>query len=220
LERGVYPAAYQAMFQWYETKGFQNIFLHYINVASANREYLSHNVTILLAFNSVSTELDNKQLPAFLDRFTEFATSTFSGNDTKVSDAGFVDVEKVLDSCIDQFDFYAHNLITLAWILRCKSHLSKFQYESMLSNLYIQANSPLEDPDDSVDTVLWGQCHQKYDSNVFVDTIKGLVFKYTSNLHQVTLADALCFLQSTFPDKTEELGRIAKYHCYLLEKTI
>jgi hypothetical protein len=89
----------------------------------------------------------------------------------------------------------------------------------MLSNLYMQANSPLADPGDAVDPEIWGQCHQKYDSSVFVDTIKGLVFKFTSNLHQVTLADALCFLQSIFPDRTEELGRIAKYHCHLLEKS-
>ncbi|CAE6936487.1 hypothetical protein [Vibrio sp. B1FLJ16] len=218
LERGIYPAAYQAMSQWHETKGFQDIFSYYVKDASSTREYLSHNVTILLALNCVYAELESQQIPAFLDRFTEFVTSTFSKSEARVSERVIVEVDKVLESCISQFGFFGHNLITLAWILRCKDSLSESQYESMLSNLYVQANSPLEDPDDEINMNLWDQCQNSHGSEAFVNSTKALVYNYTSNLHQVTLADALCFLQSTFPEQTGELGRIVEYHCCLLEK--
>ncbi|ELI5413123.1 TPA: hypothetical protein ACX3DO_004496 [Vibrio parahaemolyticus] len=218
LERGIYPAAYQAMCQWHETKGFKDIFSYYVKDASSTREYLSHNVTILLALNCVYAELESKQIPAFLDRFTEFVTSTFSKNDARKGESGVVDVDKVLGSCLSQFGFFGHNLITLAWVLRCKDSLSESQYGSMLSNLYLQANSPLEDPDDEININIWEQCLDSYSSEAFVNTAKALVYNYTSNLHQVTLADAVCFLQSTFPEQTGELGRIVEYHCRLLEK--
>ncbi len=218
LERGIYPAAYQAISQWHENKGFQDIFSYYVKDASSTREYLSHNVTILLALNCVYAELESKQIPAFLDRFTEFVTSTFSKNDASVGERDIVEVEKVLESCISQFGFFGHNLITLAWVLRCKDSLSESQYESMLSNLYLQANSPLEDPDDEININLWDQCQNSYGLEAFVNATKALVYNYTSNLHQVTLADAICFLQSTFPEQTGELGRIVEYHCRLLEK--
>ncbi|MEX3070712.1 hypothetical protein AB3Y13_02740 [Vibrio alginolyticus] len=218
LERGIYPAAYQAMSQWHETKGFQDIFSYYVKDASSTREYLSHNVTILLALNCVYAELESQQIPAFLDRFTEFVTSTFSKSEARVSERVIVEVDKVLESCISQFGFFGHNLITLAWILRCKDSLSESQYESMLSNLYVQANSPLEDPDDEINMNLWDQCQNSHGSEAFVNSTKALVYNYTSNLHQVTLADALCFLQSAFPEQTGELGRIVEYHCRFLEK--
>ncbi|MFD2176014.1 hypothetical protein [Veronia pacifica] len=218
LERGIYPAAYQAMSQWHENKGFQDIFSYYVNDASSTREYLSHNVTILLAFNCVYAELESKQIPAFLDRFTEFVTSTLSKNDAGVSEKRIVEVDEVLESCIGQFGFFGHNLITLTWVLRCKDSLSKNQFASMLFNLYSQANSPLEDPDDEIDISLWDQCSNSCGSEAFVNSTKALVYNHTSNLHQVTLADALCFLQSTYPEQTGELGRIVEYHCRLLEK--
>ncbi|MGX9523072.1 hypothetical protein ACWX0P_30600 [Vibrio mediterranei] len=215
LDRGVYPAAYKAISQWHEAKGFQDIFSHYVKDASTTKEYLSHNVTILLALNCVYAELEGKQIAAFLDRFTEFSTSTYPGNKVQVDEVPTVDLGKVLNSCVVQFGFFGHNLITLSWILRCKDSLSNSQYESMLSNLYLQANSPLEDPDDEINPSIWEQCQKCYDSEAFLESVRRLVYH---SLHQVTLADALCYLQTTFPELTGELGCIAEYNCCLLEK--
>lgn len=218
LQRGIYPASYQATFQWYQSKGFQGIFEHFANKASLNNEYLSHNVTILLAVNSVYSELSPDQVPTFLNRFTEFVTSTFSGaNEVEVKKEKLV-VSDVLVSCLEQFGFFGHNLITLAWLLRCKEHLSTTQYESMLSNLYLQANSPLEDPDDNIDLSIWERCELQQDRKMFIQQVNRLIFDYTSNLHQITLADALLFLESEFPSKTAELAKIAQYQCLILEK--
>lgn len=220
LESGVYPAAYVALMQWHENKGFQDIFSHYVSQASQISEYLSHNVTILLALNRVYRELEPSQIPAFLNRFTEFVTSTRSDGDLSTDTSEVVELDKVLQACLKQFGFFGHNLITLTWILRCKEELSKEQYDAMLFNLYRQANSPLEDPDDEIDQAILAQCQSSDNSDEFYNNVHRLVFKYTSNLHQITLADALCFLRVRFPEQAAELKCVAEYQCRLLERLI
>lgn len=218
LENGVYPAAYAALMQWYENKGFQDIFSYYVSQASQTSEYLSHNVTILLALNRVYSGLEPSQVPAFLNRFTEFVTSTSSDGDRSTDTSEAVELDSVLQACLKQFGFFGHNLITLTWILRCKEDLSKEQYDAMLSNLYRQANSPLEDPDDEIDQAILAQCQSSDNSDEFYDNVHRLVFRYTSNQHQITLADALCFLHERFPEHTAELKCVAEYQCRLLEQ--
>ena len=218
LENGVYPAAYAALMQWHENKGFQDIFSYYVSQASQTSEYLSHNVTILLALNRVYSELVPSQVPAFLNRFTEFVTSTRSDDDRSTDTSKVVEFDSVLQACLKQFGFFGHNLITLTWIMRCKEDLSTEQYDSMLSNLYRQANSPLEDPDDEIDQAILAQCQSSDNSDELYDNVHQLAFGYTSNLHQITLADALCFLHARFPEHTAELKCVAEYQCRLLEQ--
>ncbi|MEZ8384671.1 hypothetical protein AB6C98_13450, partial [Vibrio splendidus] len=119
LDNGVYPAAYAALMQWHENKGFQDIFAHYVSQASQTREYLSHHVTILLALNRAYRELEPSQVPAFLNRFTEFVTSTRSDGDRSSDKSEVVELNSVLQACLKQFGFFGHNLITLTWIMRC-----------------------------------------------------------------------------------------------------
>lgn len=88
----------------------------------------------------------------------------------------------------------------------------------MISNLYQQANSPLEYPDDEIDHATLAQCQSSDNSNELYDNVHRLVFRYTSNLHQITLADALCFLQQRLPGHTTELKCVAEYQCRLLEQ--
>ncbi|WP_413113985.1 hypothetical protein [Thaumasiovibrio sp. DFM-14] len=217
LRRGVYPASYQATSQWHQNKGFQDIFVHFANEASLNNEYLSHNVTILLALNLVYQQLSTKQVPAFLNRFTEFVTSTFSDVNKANGNKEKVAVTDVLASCLTQFGFFGHNLITLAWLLRCKEQLSAPQYEAMLSNLYSQANSPLTDPEDNIDLSIWDRCETEANKEIFVKRINNLIYEHTLNLHQITLADALCLLQTKYPNKTAELAKVAQYQSLVLE---
>ncbi|MEZ8226639.1 hypothetical protein [Vibrio splendidus] len=217
LDRGIYPAAYQATFQWYKNKGFKDIFSYYASKAASRNEYLSHNVTILLAMNKIYGRLSMEQVPPFLNRFTEFVTATFSNMGKEKYTVTKVSVADVLSSCIAQFGFFGHNLITLAWLLRCREQLSLSQYEAMLSNLYIQANSPLEDPEDNIDQSIWDKCEEKLGVESFDLQVKSLIFDYKSNLHQITFADALCVLQAEFPKYTAELNKIAQYQCFVLE---
>lgn len=88
----------------------------------------------------------------------------------------------------------------------------------MISNLYQQANSPLEYPDDDIYQAILAQCQSSDNSNEFYDNVHRLVFGYTSNLHLITLADALCFLQERLPRHTTELKCVTEYQCRLLEQ--
>ena len=216
LARGIYPAAYQAVSQWHAEYGFNDIFEFYIAKAASKSEYLSHNVTILLALNEVYKILPPEWVPAFLNRVTEFVTATFpheemkeSGETIKTSHSAAL--EDVLHTCLQQPGFFGHNLITLAWIIRCKTSLSDAQYDAMLGNLYLQTNSPPEDPEDELDLNLWGLCATHHASDAFIEQIRSLVFNSSVNLHQITLADALCFLQQQYPEHTAELIIVADY---------
>ncbi|MGL6147020.1 MAG: hypothetical protein ACRC1V_00920 [Plesiomonas sp.] len=216
LARGIYPAAYQAVSQWHAEYGFNDIFEFYIAKAARKPEYLSHNVTILLALNEVYKILPPEWVPAFLNRVTEFVTATFPHEEMKesgetITTAHPVALENVLHACLQQPGFFGHNLITLAWIIRCKTSLSDAQYDAMLSNLYLQANTPPEDPEDELDLNLWGLCATHHASDAFIEQIRSLVFNSSVNLHQITLADALCFLWQQYPEHMAELIRVAEY---------
>ncbi|HHQ4660134.1 TPA: hypothetical protein ACSPZY_000541 [Aeromonas veronii] len=217
LARGIYPAAYQAVSQWHAESGFHDMFKFYIAKAANKPEYLSHNVTILLALNEVYSTIPPEWVPAFLNRVTEFVTATFPNEENRergevITTRQPVTLEDAFHSCLQQPGFFGHNLITLAWIVRCKTSLSDAQYNAMLSNLYLQAVEPLEDPDDELDLNLWNSCATHHESDGFIEQIRALVFDSSFNLHQITLADALCFLQQQYPEHTNELTRVAKYH--------
>ncbi|WP_148611916.1 hypothetical protein [Aeromonas sobria] len=217
LARGIYPAAYQAVSQWHAECGFHDIFAFYIAKATRKPEYLSHNVTILLALNKVYNILPPEWVPAFLNRVTEFVTATFPNEEMKesgetIKTSHSVALEDVLHACLQQPDFFGHNLITLAWIVRCKTSLSDAQYNAMLGNLNLQAVSPLEDPDDELDLNLWSSCATYHEPDGFIKQIRSLVFDSCFNLHQITLADALCFLRQQYPEHTAKLIRVAEYH--------
>lgn len=216
LARGIYPAAYQAVSQWHTECGFNDIFEFYIAKAARKPEYLSHNVTILLALNEVYNILPPEWMPAFFNRVTEFVTATFPNEENReccevITTGQPVTLEDVLHSCLQQPGFFGHNLITLAWIARCKTSLSDAQYNAMLGNLNLQANSPPADPDDKLDLNLWRLCSASNDPDAFIAKIRTLVFKHCFNLHQVTLADSLCFLQQQYPKMTADLMKVAEY---------
>ncbi|MGY3853682.1 hypothetical protein ACW5W8_12775 [Aeromonas aquatilis] len=217
LARGIYPAAYQAVSQWHAEYGFHDIFEFYIDKAARKPEYLSHNVTIFLALNEIYNILPPEWVPAFLNRVTEFVTATFPNEENRergevITTGQPVTLEDVLHFCLQQPGFFGHNLITLAWIVRCKTSLSDAQYNTMLGNLNLQAVSPLEDPDDELDLNLWNSCATHHDPGGFIEQIRALVFDSCFNLHQITLADAICFLQQKYPEHTTELIKVAKYH--------
>ena len=219
LDLAIYPAAYQAMYQWYQHKGFADVFAHYLDIATSNHEYLSHSVTILLAFNRLYPQLDARQVMPFLERFTEFVTSSFAGkrqislamNETHQVSQTY-DFKAVLKVCLQQPSFFGHNLITLSWIMRSKAEFNEAQLEGMTKNLYQQATNPLDDPEDELDKGLFAKSLSSESQEIFELSLKHLVFKQCHNLHQVTLADALAFLFLSFPQEKANISRIADYY--------
>ena len=231
LALGIYPAAYQAIYQWHQSKGFDDIFSHYANLAAKHDEYLSHNITILSAFKHLYPQLDATQIAPFLDRLTEFITATYnlktvaskktaskkepskitSGLDDKSTSMPY-NVKKLLDVCLKQPSFFGHNLITLAWIMRTKVDLSEVQQLELCSNLYQQATNPLDDPDDGLDERLFALSQPSDSAVVFTQSLRAMVFDSCNNLHQVTLADALYYLYQQFPQESARISRVADYY--------
>ena len=219
LDRGIYPAAYTALSQWCRDEGFQSIASHYLKIAASHNEYLSHNVTIMMSFVEVESRLSEEQRVPFLERVTEFVTSTFGGLEAvapSVKDCGSFSNEQLLERCLVQPSFYGHNLITLAWLLRMESICPAGTMEHFRHNLNLQATTRLEDPDDELNQVLFCLSNEGGKEQL-VENVRRLVFGACDNLHQLTLADALLYLHKVFPDYTPELCRFADYQTRLIK---
>ena len=219
LERGIYPIAYNALLQWHNDKGFNNIFNSYLKISASHQEYLSHNVTILLAFNTLYPRLNELQRKPFLERVTEFITSTFGSKSASLilNHKSFT-FKNLLNVSIQQPGFFGHNLITLAWIMRSQSMIEKERLIALNYNLYIQSTSPIEDPDDEIDIEIFNKSVGFESKEYFAKKINSLIFDTRNNLHQITLADALGYLWEQFPKDRDSISRLADYYGRTLEK--
>lgn len=218
LNRGIFPAAYAALNQWYRSEGFKSITDHYMKLAASNNEYLSHNITILLSFKELESQIEGENLYLFLDRVTEFVTSTFNTPTQlpiEYHDQSLPN-ELLLEKCLLQPSFFGHNLITLAWLMRSETDIPSDLLKQFKHHLYIQTTTPLEDPDDELDHEVYNLC-PKGDSKQFMINVENLVFGACQNLHQITLADSLLYLQQKFPEYTPDLARIADYQVRVLK---
>lgn len=218
LNKGIYPAAYSALLQWYQMFGFESIFKNYVEKAAVYNEYLSHQITILLAFDSVFKQLDEQQVYPFIDRLTEFLTSTFGCYARQKSlkyKTQQISNKTLLQECLSQPNFFGHNLIALAWLIRYEETLSIELLNHLKYNLHLQATTPLEDPEDGINQKIFSTCSEG-DLDQFIKNLNQLIFSVCKNLHQVTLADALLYLQQRFPEFTTQLNRFAEYQVKLL----
>ncbi|WP_028115118.1 hypothetical protein [Ferrimonas senticii] len=215
MQNGVLPIGYIAMKQWHQRAGIDHIFNHYLNLAAERNEYLSHNVSILLALREVYSELEDDQIPFFLDRFAEYLSSTFrkitKGETTSIINST-VEVDKVLDSCIEQPGFFGHNLITLCWLLRSRTKIGKDIFYRILVHVYEQSKWDFDDPEDKIDHLFLQGCNSVSTENEFENIISSLINDQNKNIHQITLADSLVYLWSLYPDKRENISMLAVYY--------
>lgn len=212
LRRGVYPASYLVLWQWYKQDGFENIVDYYLKQAAQQNQYLSHDVTLLLAFSELYPRLDVQHIPAFMQRVTEFITVSFKQEyqETMPDAVDHIEDEKLLQDCLQQPSFFGHNLITLAWFLRAEAERPTFLIQKLKHNLYVQATTPLEDTEDELDVALFEQC-QDVGVKTFLALLHELIFQYAHNLHQITLADALLYLAQRYPHKISEFQQFVLY---------
>lgn len=225
LSLGIYPASYIALKQWYTQDGFKSIFNHYLEKAAEKNQYLSHHITLLFALDTVYDVLNDTQTEPFIDRLAEFTTCTFSDYDKKshlvlpqLDPEIKLSINFLLHAAFKRPGFFGHHLITLAWIIRYESKISPSLLEKFLFHLHLQIKLPFDDPNDEIDLNIYQQA-QGGDKNKFNQKIKALIWSYCQNLHQITLADALVFLQLKFPEYTFELTKIADYQVKRLAKS-
>lgn len=153
LAHAIYPYAYFTMLDWFQESCSKKIFDYYLEQSTEKNEYLGHNVSILLAFIKAWDEVhtENQKL-RFIERFCEFITATFYGNNHKsyplhhdykhLENFG---INEVLKCALAQPGFWGHHIIALASITRAQSSLSETTFEKLLINLHEQCHWVYQD---------------------------------------------------------------------------
>ncbi len=119
LSHGIYPHAYFTMQEWFQNAKTAEIFDYYLAQCLEHAQYLGHNTSILFAFKESWEWVENeKQRLRFIERFCEFVTVTFYGNNfiTYSVEQNFVpddtpDKYEVLKDCLSKPGFWGHHLI-------------------------------------------------------------------------------------------------------------
>lgn len=206
LQHGLYPYAYFVMQQWIE-EGFNTVFDYYLKECLSNNLYLSHHLSILLAFNDAFSLLEtDNQLCRFIERFCEFVTSTFYGHNQlqypispdftpQLNTEGYPTFDTVFQACLTQPGFWGHNLITLSWIIKNKAALTETQYHQCLLNLYEQCHWVFTEDGDTPNITTLDKTGLSGESREPLEyACRQLLLKQKNNLHQITLAAAIVYL--------------------------
>ena len=200
LARGIYPHAYFTLQQWFQSAETTEIFDYYLAQCLENNQYLGHNITILFAFKE-SWELveSEKQRLRFIERFCEFVTSTFYGNNVTdyPVEPSFVaddipDKYQILKDCLSNPGFWGHHLISLSWVLKKQHELSGDEFNQLIANIQLQCHWRYEDEADrpNIDTRFVGTAS----SDVLEASCRKLLLNSVNNLHQITLSESIVFL--------------------------
>lgn len=202
LSHAIYPYAYFTMQEWFQSDEATNIFNYYLSQCSDNNEYLNHNISVLFAFiDAWHLIITEDQKLRFIERFCEFVTATFYGNNhtsfALPSHLNLItkpDCKAVLDACLINPGFWGHNLIALASI--CKQELSiccKIK-NKLLKNLHEQCFWEFEDDEDN--PIIHYKSPQETSNKSLELSCRQLLLGKPSNLHQITLAESITFLFS------------------------
>lgn len=216
LSHAIYPHAYFTMQEWFETGTPTEIFGFYLDQCLASKQYLSHNVSILFAFEDAWSLIStSSQELRFIERFCEFVTATFYGNNElgyQVSDTFVPDhklgLERLLIDCLSHPGFWGHNLIALASICKRQAVLSEAAFNQLLANLHEQCFWQTEDEmdvafiDSKIDSKINSTQNDAVNTSQHLDVLeegltsacRHLLLNKQDNLHQITLAESVVFL--------------------------
>ncbi|MBV7317618.1 hypothetical protein [Shewanella sp. NIFS-20-20] len=135
----------------------------------------------------------------FIERFCEFVTATFYGNNnlfyTIQSDfvpPSKLNEETLLINCLSPPGFWGHILIALASILKHKSQLPLATFNILLLNLHEKCFWVFED--ESARLVIRSMTEPKILPNTLALSCRNLLLGRKNNLHQITLAESIVYL--------------------------
>ena len=193
LSRAVVPAAYQAIREWARLAGLEAIVLHYLPQACEEPENLGHRLSVLLSFLDASPIYqEGPESLLFLDRFTEFLLACkFSLSPLNIS-TDSASLEQALLAAAQRPGFFAHHLIVLAWALRFKSLLGESLSASVYAWVVQCSKLSYENEADKVEINSAAASFVQNDSLQLA--LEDLLRYGKSNIHLITLADALTLL--------------------------
>lgn len=219
LQRGIFPASYVAMHTWIAHEGIERVFAYYEQQAIQGNEYLLHTVSMLLSYKALWPELSDEQKPYFIERFTEFVTSTYY-NKNHISyplkagvTMGPISIEYAFDCAITAPGFWGHNLICLSWLLQSQTDNSPEFNQAVLGFIVEQSYWQFTDDGDILDKARFEQIEARADKSEFYTSVQGLLYDSVRNIHQVTLAAALVDLweRASSAEMKQSLHRICQY---------
>ncbi|GIU46081.1 hypothetical protein TUM4438_21060 [Shewanella sairae] len=200
LAHAIYPYAYFTMQNWFNQSDANEIFSYYFEQCTEQNEYLSHNVSVLIAFKQAWQLINTEsQKLRFIERFCEFVTATFYGNNHQsypVADnyhkPVHINAQTVMQNALQQPGFWGHNLIALASILRVEDQIPVATFQQLLINLDEQCHWKFEDNADKP------EINYHASNSATEQTLESACFRlltgFESNLHQITLAESICYL--------------------------
>ncbi|WP_298445213.1 hypothetical protein [uncultured Ferrimonas sp.] len=194
LQHSVYPACYFVMRDWIAEQGFMAVCQHYLDRACQMNGELGHYLTVLLALRRLWPQLSPTQQPRLIERFTEFVTTTFNAPvATKPLAADYrppTTVAQLQQQVLQRPGFLAHNWITLAALRREQQTLTPAQYQQQLTLLHQRCFWQHQDAADQPQ-IDW----QQGQASQVPQRCRALLFDSGRDLHQLTIADSVMWLQ-------------------------
>ncbi len=205
LEHGLMPMSYWAIQRKYEETGFEALIRSYLSRALDHPRFLGHELSVLSGhwqfYRSVLSSRGSVQdVRLYLQRFTEYAVTTFHGaNDPTFPHPEIHEVpreEDILEEALRNPGFFGHNVLACVWTRRLQALMSDAQVETSYYNLTVMNRW---EPDGQAPAALrplnatWGE--QDLDEHLTRFFLEG-----PTNIHQVTLAEALVSVWSAYPN--------------------
>jgi len=205
LSRGLMPLSYWAMRKKYHEIGFPALLQTYLEKALDHPIYLGHEISILAAYwlfyeDVLSTDNAPENTDFFIQRFTEFITTTFDGRNDDVFEHPEIDTplaeSEILKEALTNPGFFGHNVLAFVWSQRIKAIMSPEQYVSSLYNLTVMNRWQT----DAKPPTLVTPCEEEWSDETLEKRLLPFFLEGPTNIHQITLADALLWAWEHFPE--------------------
>lgn len=202
--RGQLPLAYPAFHAWVGQAGFEAVVLAYRTRAALEPGYLGHGFTVWCSFLELSTLVERhaELVPWATERLCEFVAGAFPGH--PFDDAGWrppeagsppeITREELMSAALSRPGYFGHALLSLAALVR---HGERLTPEGWRAQAWAQLQATSRRYADAED-------HDRLPIGFKgPDTVEAMVIALTlgerADVHNLTLADALCTLWNHFP---------------------
>ena len=205
LGRGLMPLSYWAMHKKVDEIGFPAVYQSYLLKALDHPKFLGHEISVFAGHWQFYTDVilsssDPEQFPLFLQRFTEFATTTFAqGNDTVFEHPQVDDLPteaELLEEALRKPGFFGHNVLAYIWAQRIKTLMTPEQHKTIRYNLTVLMRwHEFGEAHKTLEPLSTDWTESTFDEHLIAYFPKG-----PTNIHQITLADALLTVWNQHPE--------------------
>ena len=211
LARGLMPLSYWAMHKKVKEFGFSKIFQNYLEQTLDHPILLGHEISVLAGNWQFYTQViaqgsSSEDEALFLQRFTEFVTTTFAHNNDTFFDHPQIDqvpsAKEILKEALHNPGFFGHNILACVWAERIKDLLNPEQYQKMLYNLTVLVRwHEFGKPPNILQVMPCSWTDADLD-----EALATFFHQGPKNIHQITLAEVLVSTWIHFPEYRDEVA--------------